>query len=84
MNGQRGSPFRSQDMRAHRGVRGRGGPQQQHQTLPPRVIVAGLAALSLAAIAGYFFLMKLVDISRSEDCLMAGGRNCTHETPYKF
>jgi hypothetical protein len=63
--------------------RGRGG--DNHQALPGRVILAGLIALGVACVAGYFFLMKMVDISRQEDCFMAGGRNCGQvQSPYKF
>lgn len=32
--------------------------------------------LAVVCVAGYFLLMKLVDISRQEDCLLAGRRNC--------
>jgi hypothetical protein len=27
-------------------------------------------------VGGYFFVMKLVNISRQEDCLISGRRNC--------
>ena len=35
-----------------------------------------MVVLALVCIAGYFFLMKLIDISREEDCLLGGRRNC--------
>jgi hypothetical protein len=35
-----------------------------------------LTATALVCVVGYFFLLKLVDMSRQEDCLMSGRRNC--------
>lgn len=35
-----------------------------------------LAGVVLACVGGYFLVMKLIDISRQEDCLLAGRRNC--------
>jgi len=46
------------------------------QTLSPRAILVILAAVALACVGGYFLLMKLIDVSRQEDCLLAGRRNC--------
>src|SRR5215470_3401236 len=42
----------------------------------PRAILVILAAIALACVGGYFLLMKLIDVSRQEDCLLAGRRNC--------
>jgi hypothetical protein len=39
-------------------------------------ILAFLAAVALACIGGYFLVMKLIEISRQEDCILAGGRYC--------
>jgi hypothetical protein len=39
-------------------------------------VLTGLVILGLVCIAGYFLLMKLVEISRQEDCLLGGGRSC--------
>jgi hypothetical protein len=39
-------------------------------------ILAFFAVLAVACVGGYFFLMKLIDISRQEDCMLAGRRNC--------
>jgi hypothetical protein len=39
-------------------------------------ILAFFAILGLACVGGYFLLMKLIDVSRQEDCLLAGRRNC--------
>ena len=35
-----------------------------------------LAGIALACAGGYLLIMKLIDISRQEDCLLAGRRNC--------
>ena len=37
-------------------------------------ILAFLGAVALAIIGGYFLVMKLIEISHREDCLLAGGR----------
>ena len=46
------------------------------QTLSPRAILAILIAIALVCVGGYFLLMKLIDVSRQEDCLLASRRNC--------
>jgi hypothetical protein len=46
------------------------------QTLSPRDILAILTIIALVCVGGYFLLMKLIDVSRQEDCLLAGRRNC--------
>jgi len=52
------------------------GSADDDQTLPARFILVILLILALVCVAGYFFLMKLIDVSREEDCLLAGRRNC--------
>jgi len=52
----------------------RGGGGEQAPS--PRAIMAFLAIIALACVGGYFLLMKLIDISRQEDCLLAHRRNC--------
>jgi hypothetical protein len=39
-------------------------------------IMAFLTAVALACVGGYFLVMKLIEISRQEDCILAGGRYC--------
>jgi len=39
-------------------------------------ILAFFTFLAVACVGGYLLIMKLIDISRQEDCLMAGRRNC--------
>jgi hypothetical protein len=46
------------------------------QTLSPIAILVILITIALVCIGGYFLLMKLADVSREEDCLLAGRRNC--------
>jgi len=46
------------------------------QTLSPRDILVILTIIALVCVGGYFLLMKLIDVSRQEDCLLAGRRNC--------
>jgi hypothetical protein len=43
---------------------------------PAMAIAVVLGALALALVGGYFFLMKLIDMGRTEDCLMSGRRDC--------
>jgi hypothetical protein len=46
------------------------------QTLSPLAILVIIVAIALVCVGGYFLLMKLIDVSRQEDCLLAGRRNC--------
>ena len=46
------------------------------QAPSPRAIVAFLAIIALVCVGGYFLLMKLIDVSRQEDCLLASRTNC--------
>jgi hypothetical protein len=39
-------------------------------------VLISLVILGLVCVGGYFFLIKMVEISRQEDCLLGGGRNC--------
>jgi hypothetical protein len=48
----------------------------RNQGPPAKAIAALLTVIGLACILGYFFLMKLVSISREEDCVLAHRRNC--------
>ena len=43
---------------------------------PASAIALLLGAIAVGLVAGYFLVMKLVDMSRTEDCLMSGRRNC--------
>ena len=46
------------------------------QTLSSRDILVILTIIALVCVGGYFLLMKLIDVSPQEDCLLAGRRNC--------
>ena len=48
----------------------------REQTLSPVAILTILVTVALVCVGGYFLLMKLIDVSRQEDCLLAGRRNC--------
>jgi hypothetical protein len=39
-------------------------------------VLISLVILGLVCVGGYFLLMKLVEISRQEDCVLGGGRSC--------
>jgi hypothetical protein len=51
-------------------------PSDQHSAPPARAIAFLLGAVAVALVAGYFFVMKLIDMGRTEDCLMSGRRDC--------
>jgi hypothetical protein len=57
-----------------RGPHDRGDDDDQAPS--PLVILIVMTVIALACVGGYFFVMKLIDISRQEDCLIAGRRNC--------
>jgi hypothetical protein len=40
-----------------------------------------LAGVAVAIVLGYLFLMKLIDISRQGDCLLAHRRDCATVEP---
>jgi hypothetical protein len=68
-------PWMSDDIDSRsRSARPRNGTAEQ--TLSPLAILVILVTIALACVGGYFLLMKLIDVSRQEDCLLAGRRNC--------
>ena len=46
------------------------------QPLSPLAILVILVTIGLVCVGGYFLLLKLIDVSRQEDCLLGGRRNC--------
>jgi hypothetical protein len=71
MNDESGQPPASDDRDGERG--------------PPSAgyILIGAMILALACFGAYFFVLKLIDMSRQEDCFMSGRRNCAPlEVPY--
>jgi hypothetical protein len=52
-------------------------PAKDGETAPSGVaLLVFFAILGLACVGGYFLVMKLIDISRQEDCMLGGRRNC--------
>ena len=39
-------------------------------------VLAFFVILAVACVGGYFLLLTLIDMSRQEDCMLAGRRNC--------
>jgi hypothetical protein len=46
------------------------------QGLSDVAVLIDLVVIALVCVGGYFLLMKLIEISRQEDCFMGGGRIC--------
>jgi hypothetical protein len=46
------------------------------ETLSGPAILAILAVIALVCTGGYFFLLKMIDVSRQGDCILAHRRNC--------
>ena len=46
------------------------------ETLSDAGVLVRLVFIALACAGGYFLLMKLIDISRQEDCFLGGGTMC--------
>ena len=40
------------------------------------VILAFFTIITVLCIGGYFLLIQLIDISRQDDCILSGRRNC--------
>jgi hypothetical protein len=54
-----------------------GKPRNNGDPAPSGVaVLAFFVVLAVACVGGYFLLMKLIDMSRQEDCMLAGRRNC--------
>ena len=53
------------------------------QTLSGREILIVLALVALAVAGGYFLVMKMIDVSQQEDCVLAQRRNCTPSEPFR-
>jgi hypothetical protein len=50
--------------------------EPESETLSGPAILAILALLALVLAGGYFFLLKMIDISQHDDCVLAHRRNC--------
>jgi hypothetical protein len=42
-----------------------------------------MTLVALAVIGGYFFLLKMIDVSRQDECVLAQRRNCTPSEPFR-
>jgi len=55
----------------------------ESETLSGRAILAILTLIALVCAGGYFFLLKMIDVSQQEDCFLAQRRNCTPSEPFR-
>jgi hypothetical protein len=53
------------------------------ETLSGRAILAILTLIALVCAGGYFFLLKMIDVSQQEDCFLAQRRNCAPSEPFR-
>jgi hypothetical protein len=53
------------------------------ETLSGRAILAILTLIALVCVGGYFFLLKMIDVSQQEDCVLAQRKNCTPSEPFR-
>jgi hypothetical protein len=53
------------------------------QTLSGRQLAFVLMLVALALVGGYFFLLKMIDVSRQEDCFLAQRKNCAPSEPFR-
>jgi hypothetical protein len=56
---------------------------ENEQTLSGREILIVMTVIALAVVGGYFFLMKLIDVSQQDDCVLAQRRNCVPTEPFR-
>jgi hypothetical protein len=55
----------------------------ESETLSGRAILAILTLIALVCVGGYFFLLKMIEVSQQEDCVLAQRRNCTPSEPFR-
>jgi hypothetical protein len=65
------------------GIPGKSANGDGERTLSGRELVFVLALVALAVVGGYFFLLKMIDVSQQEDCVLAQRRNCTPSEPFR-
>jgi hypothetical protein len=53
------------------------------QTLSGREILFVMTIIALAVVGGYFLILKLIDVSRQDDCVLANRRNCGPAEPFR-
>ena len=59
------------------------GGDSDGQTLSGREILVVMTIIALAVVGGYFFVMKLIDVSQQDDCVLAHRRNCAPTEPFR-
>jgi hypothetical protein len=59
------------------------GENGDSETLSGRAILAILTLIALVCVGGYFFLLKMIDVSQQEDCFLAQRKNCTPSEPFR-
>jgi hypothetical protein len=57
-------------------LRPRASSEGESETLSGTAILAILVVIALVCTGGYFFLLKMIDVSRQDDCILAHRRNC--------
>jgi hypothetical protein len=62
---------------------GRRDAGNEGQTLSGREILFVMALIALAVVGGYFLIMKLIDVSQQDDCVLANRRNCAPAEPFR-
>jgi hypothetical protein len=50
------------------------------ETLSGPAILVILALIALVCTGGYFFVLKMIDVSQQDDCILAHRRNCASGT----
>jgi hypothetical protein len=53
------------------------------QTLSGREILFVMTIIALAVVGGYFFILKMIDVSQQDDCVLAQRRNCAPAEPFR-
>jgi hypothetical protein len=53
------------------------------RTLSGREILFVMTLIALAVVGGYFLIMKLIDVSQQDDCVLASRRNCAPAEPFR-
>jgi hypothetical protein len=53
------------------------------RTLSGREILIVMTIIALVCVGGYFLLLKLIEVSQQDDCVLAQRRNCATADPFK-
>jgi hypothetical protein len=69
------------DDTANQSQPGNSGNDTGERTLSGREILVIFAVIALVCVGGYFFLLKMIDVSQQDDCILAHRRNCAPGEP---